>query len=72
MSNQYFNKKNCMSHQIYTLLIFFSKIDSAPLVGSLIDTYVYHTNFSADLNNSLVGSASQKIFYSKLFLQLRK
>ncbi len=48
----------------------FSKIDSAPLVGNLIDTY--HTNFNAGRDNSLAGSASQKIWYSELFLQLRK
>ncbi len=48
----------------------FSKIDSAPLVGNLIDTY--HANFSADRDNSLAGSASQKIWYWELFLQLRK
>ncbi len=48
----------------------FSKIDSAPLVGNLIHTY--HTNFSADRDNSLAGSASQKIWYSGVYLQLRK
>ena len=59
-----------MSHQNDTLMIFFFKFDSAPLVGNLIDTD--RTNFSADRDNSLAGSASQKFWYSELFLQLRK
>ncbi len=59
-----------MSHQNDTLIIFFSKIDSAPLVDNLIDTY--HTNFSVDRDNSLAGSVPPKNWYSELFLQLRK